>query len=505
MFGNRGNGDTSPIRTRRKRRSSSDEEIDTSCQINVNILTNYHNISLKFVLQVDNSDKILNIIKTLYQEKQMCDVTLKVGPKEFQAHRLILCASSDVFQAMLTRPEWTEWHESRVELQELPQCETVFHLFLEYLYTGKILITHTNVMPVLALADKYIVRSLTNICTKYMCLHVPHASSHNQLFSWLLYTSVCGHDRVSECCRNFIKWNFESVANTADFSNFDVDMFIMILQQNDIVVYNELVLYNCLVRWLELQRIRLREDHSSESDDDFKVLVEMVMIHIRFPMIAPRELAGLILSPIIREYKEFFIDRMVLAMSYHEGNVQKDDKNAFLYTPRLYTADNCSAILTIDNFWSLSSYHTSTFVFSSHVSAAEHESNKINEWVVDLYPKGVWFQKCYLIAWQGTLEVPEQILSTVRLSLTCRELCEDNMRVKVSVLIYGSLGGVEHVMNVIERIHHFNINDKVMNVDDLIPFKELNPQTHFGQHETVYLVGPERNQLKINLIISPVR
>lgn len=56
------------------------------------------------------------------------------------------------------RPEWSEWHESKVILQELPECEKVFQQFLEYLYTGKILIMHTNVMPILALADKYIVK-----------------------------------------------------------------------------------------------------------------------------------------------------------------------------------------------------------------------------------------------------------------------------------------------------------------------------------------------------------
>lgn len=59
---------------------------------------------------------------------------------------------------MLMKPEWNEWHESNVELQEMSLCESVFHTFLEYFYTGKILITHTNVMPILALADKYIVK-----------------------------------------------------------------------------------------------------------------------------------------------------------------------------------------------------------------------------------------------------------------------------------------------------------------------------------------------------------
>lgn len=59
---------------------------------------------------------------------------------------------------MLMKPEWNECHESKVELQEMTECERVFGGFLKYFYTGKILITHTNVMPILALADKYIVK-----------------------------------------------------------------------------------------------------------------------------------------------------------------------------------------------------------------------------------------------------------------------------------------------------------------------------------------------------------
>lgn len=59
---------------------------------------------------------------------------------------------------MLSNPKWTESQESRIELQESSECEKVFGNFLEYLYTGKIFITHTNVMPILTLADKYMVK-----------------------------------------------------------------------------------------------------------------------------------------------------------------------------------------------------------------------------------------------------------------------------------------------------------------------------------------------------------
>lgn len=49
-------------------------------------------------LQVDNSATVLHKIATLYTERLMSDICLVVGGTEYPAHRLILCASSEVFQ-----------------------------------------------------------------------------------------------------------------------------------------------------------------------------------------------------------------------------------------------------------------------------------------------------------------------------------------------------------------------------------------------------------------------
>lgn len=56
------------------------------------------------------------------------------------------------------RTEWNESNQNQIKLGETPQCEEVFHLFLKYFYTGELIITHTNVLPLLSLADKYMVK-----------------------------------------------------------------------------------------------------------------------------------------------------------------------------------------------------------------------------------------------------------------------------------------------------------------------------------------------------------
>lgn len=74
----------------------------------------------------------------------------------------------------------------------------------------------------------------------------------------------------------------------------------------------------------------------------------------------------------------------------------------------------------------------------------------------------------------------------------------------MAVLIYGQDSGVEYVVDVVERIHHFNAQCQVLNIDDLIPFDRLNPACMVdGDADSVYLVGPGKNQLKLNIIITP--
>lgn len=97
-------------------------------------------------------------------------------------------------------------------------------------------------------------------------------------------------------------------------------------------------------------------------------------------------------------------------------------------------------------------------------------------------------------------------MSTVRLTLTCQKIPQEDMKVRVGILLYSRQGDSNHIMQVIERIHYFNAQDRVMNVDDLIPFEELNPSAaSCGSYEvSPYLIGPNKDLLKINIVITPL-
>lgn len=49
---------------------------------------------------MNNSTSVLHKIANLYAEQLMSDICLVVGNNRYPAHRVILCASSEVFQVL---------------------------------------------------------------------------------------------------------------------------------------------------------------------------------------------------------------------------------------------------------------------------------------------------------------------------------------------------------------------------------------------------------------------
>ncbi|XP_037297074.1 BTB/POZ domain-containing protein 17-like [Manduca sexta] len=452
-------------------------------------------------LEVDNSQSVLLKIATLYAEQLMSDLTLEVAGVGYPAHRLILCASSEVFQVMLMNREWSEWRESRIVLQETPTAASVFPHFLKYFYTGQIRISYHTVLPVLSLADKYNVKDLVSLCLSYMSQHIAHAAKRGQLIAWMQYTMACGHNEVAKACQNFVKWNLEwvwsdSTGAETELGELEGETLVALLQQSDLVLHNEMSLYQFVVRWLNKQREKLDASDLSEAEkkSHWESLVAAVFSHIRFPMMCPKQLARLLLCPLIQEHKEFFMERMAIAMSYQSGQyervaeVQQTEAGRMLFTPRLYTEDTWGSVLAVDNFHSLPCYHTRTFIFSTRPSIADvSPQEKLLEWTVDLYPKGVWFRKSLLIVWAGTYDVPEVVLRTVRISITCQNSpehtvspyglihqLEPDVRVKIGILVWGVQKGVEHVSSVVERVHRFSAQNRMLNIDGALDFDSLN-------------------------------
>jgi len=465
--------------------------------------------------RVDDAAMVREKIAKIYADRLLSDITLTIGGNSYPAHRLILCASSDVFQVMLMNPNWSESQETTVVLQEDPACVKVFADFLKYLYTGEILINHYSVLPLLMLGDKYNVKDLIKLCLDYMQCHLVSASAHGQLVSWLQYTLYCGHEKLSSSCQDFVKWNFEIVAGGADFDNMETDVLKSFLQCSDLVVYHEMALFKCVESWLKSQEQR-HQNHSLDKSDDyvwsscFERMVIEVMSHVRFPMLSPPQLAELVLSPLTRRFKNFFMEKMADAMTFHhpdrgEGiqRLVQTPEGRLQMTPRIYTTETWGSMLAIENYSSFPTYGVRTLLFSNPASLSKAESDPAMEWSVDLYPKGIWFQKWYLIAWHGTVELPESTIQSVRLAVSSRT--NQECRTSIGILLYGLKDGIEYVQSVVQKHFVFSEGERILNIDALVPYDDLNghPTRCISASPSKYLVGTRNDVFKIHVVLLP--
>lgn len=78
-----------------------------------------------------------------------------------------------------------------------------------------------------------------------MLKHISKAATQGHLVSWLHYTISFSpyHQEVSDALQRFLKWNLDIVADSQDFPDIDGNILIVLLQQNDLVLSNEYVLF----------------------------------------------------------------------------------------------------------------------------------------------------------------------------------------------------------------------------------------------------------------------
>ncbi|CAL1284115.1 unnamed protein product [Larinioides sclopetarius] len=98
--------------------------------------------------------------------KDLCDMVLKAQNRPFSVHKIVLCARSPVFLAMLTSP-MKEKEYGCIDIVDI-SVETMGK-FLYFLYRDVILIFHWNeAVELYYVADKYQVKRLKFLCCSYL-------------------------------------------------------------------------------------------------------------------------------------------------------------------------------------------------------------------------------------------------------------------------------------------------------------------------------------------------
>lgn len=230
------------------------------------------------------------------------------------------------------------------------------------------------------------------LCVDYMLKHISKAATQGVLVSWLHYTISFSpyHQEITDAIQRFLKWNLDLIAEAKDFAELDINILIALLQQNDLVLKNEYELFLYAETWFMAKKRQMDlEQASSSITDEQKAqnlrdidMLRSIFIHVRYPMMSPRELANLLLRPLIKLDTDFFVERISIGMSYHAGHVECVQKvqgtaeGSLQFTPRLYTSDTYCLSMDVADFKQVENYQRFCGCFFSLRNLSEQEEQE---------------------------------------------------------------------------------------------------------------------------------
>ena len=388
---------------------------------------------------VNNSNGLSFRLQNLYQSGDMCDIQIIVGKQTFNAHKVILCASSDVFKTMLTNRHWTESSKQVIHLTEDRSCQAIFDRFLYYIYSGELFVSNSTVGPLLVLADKYNIQDLIPICRRYMLENLDAPVDNLRVLQWWEIANLQRDAELQEKTLKYIELNFGKIIQSTDFLNANINTIDALLSSSRLVIHNELMLFCALKQWLKTYLDCTSHHPFSDSNRrELKHIFHKLTFHIRWPMMTQAELEWLQddheMQQFISAYRqvlhlphvgseefnyttaiadacppasEFRDDRDIMAMCEEQqpAHSSKDDidiqKSINLNSvtaddcplcasgsnkrssqkSRVYLSDYWSSSLTVSDFEDFPRYGSRTFFFSTPRTGFRHDTRTL-DWEV---------------------------------------------------------------------------------------------------------------------------
>nr|CAD2163054.1 unnamed protein product [Meloidogyne enterolobii] len=152
----------------------------------------------------------------MFKEGILTDCVVEIENESINTHKFILAKSSVVFQRMFEQMGMTEAQNGKIKIVDTsPEC---FKAMLEYFYCGEIdkrtVGKHSE--DLFAIAHKYQVNQLMDICENYMAANIAAENLSNRC----LFAELYNLSKLSKACVNFLSANKQSFLVSREWKEF---------------------------------------------------------------------------------------------------------------------------------------------------------------------------------------------------------------------------------------------------------------------------------------------
>ncbi|XP_069119412.1 kelch-like protein 24 [Argopecten irradians] len=192
-------------------------------------------------------------LEDMYQSRRHTDVEITVEDKTFHCHKTVLSAISPYFDAMFSSG-MRESLDSVVTLHNIDK--DIFEHILDFIYSGKSVVTVDNVQELIKAAALFQVQYLHEKCEQFLLENI---CAENCIGAWKLGKS---HEcpQLSQKAWALVMEHFSDICRSDDFLWLDVDDIISIITDDHLMVANEEVVCDAVFRWYNAKPQERKEE-----------------------------------------------------------------------------------------------------------------------------------------------------------------------------------------------------------------------------------------------------
>nr|XP_022915944.1 actin-binding protein IPP [Onthophagus taurus]XP_022915945.1 actin-binding protein IPP [Onthophagus taurus] len=188
--------------------------------------------------------KVLDNLNALRQNSRFCDVEIIAGEKIIKAHKAVLAASSNYFQAMFTGG-LCEKDQNSVELHAI--SPNTLESLIDFIYSGKVCISQNNVQELMIAADMLEMHEIVSCCSTFLIkeLHPINAIG--------IYRFAEGHNwlNLANEAMGYVESHFPEICQEEEIYELPKEEFIKFLSSERLRVDSEFQVFQAAIKWVE--------------------------------------------------------------------------------------------------------------------------------------------------------------------------------------------------------------------------------------------------------------
>ena len=186
------------------------------------------------------------------EQGKFIDVRLKVDEDVFPAHRIVLAANSDYFDAMFT-DGMKGSNQEVIELKGENISPDSLKTVVDSIYTGDLHVNEENVFEVLAAADHLQVTSVVQQCCDF--LKREFVQLRLDLHNYCLLCTVAdrhGLKDLQEAAEHKMASMYKEVCESEEFlTHIGADQLFSLLSRDDLCAPSETFVFKSVMQWIK--------------------------------------------------------------------------------------------------------------------------------------------------------------------------------------------------------------------------------------------------------------